>query len=194
MVDPVEELLEIDVHHPALAACHVLLRATQRLMRIPSRSKAVARVREGRLKDRLQHLMQRLLDQAIHHRRNAQRAHPALRLGNVHAAHRHRPVLARQQSGSNRRPVSFQMIFELRHSDCIDSRCAFVLDHPLIREHEVAAFHHGFHQTRCHHLRFGPHASRQVRLGANRSRHRIPFDVLCSRLISPISFRLHRLS
>src|SRR6266851_5144779 len=138
-------------------------------MRTPPRPEAVARRREGRLKDRLQYLMQCLLNQAIHHRRNAQRTHPALRLGNVHPAYRHRPVSACQQSGPNPRPVPFQMILELGHSQLIHSGCALVLDHPLIRELEVAAFHHDFHQARCRHLRFGPRTGRHVGLGASRS-------------------------
>ncbi len=67
-----------------------------------------------------------------------------------------RPVVTRQQSGSNRRPVPFQMIFELGHREFINTRCALVLDHPLIRELQVAAFHYSFHQARCRYLRFRP--------------------------------------
>ena len=95
----------------------------------------------SRLEDRWQHLMQRLLDQSIHHRRNAECAYPALRLRYVHPAYRLRLILARQQSGPDRRPVLLQVVFELGHREFIYSRRALVLDHPLIRELQVAAFH-----------------------------------------------------
>jgi hypothetical protein len=53
-----------------------------------------------------------------------------------------------------RRPVSLQMVFEFSHRELIYTRRALVLNHPLIREHEVVAFHYGFHQARCRYLRF----------------------------------------
>ena len=137
--------------------------------------------------------MQRLLDEPVHHRRNAQCAHPALRLGNVHPAYRLRLIRPRQQFGPYRRPVSLQVLFELGHGELIDPRRPLVREHPLIRELQVAAFHYGFHQARCRHLRFRPRPGRHVRLGTSRSLDRIPSGLLRARLICPTSFRLHRL-
>ena len=74
---------------------------------------------------------------------------PALRLGYVYPPHRLRFIVARQQSGPNRRPVSLQMVLQFGHLEVIYSRRAFVRLHPLIREFEVASLHCGFHQTRC---------------------------------------------
>ena len=193
VVDPIEELLQIEVHHPALAARHILLRATQRLMGRTPRSKAVACVRKRRLEDRLQPLMQRLLDEAIHHRRNAERSHPALRLGDVYPAYRLRSIRPGQQAALDRGPVLLQVAFELGHGERIHARRTLVRHHPLIRKPQVAAIHYGFHQARYSSFRFRPRAGRQFRLGASSSRPRIPSGICCTRLITRISFCLHRL-
>ena len=49
VVDPVEELLQVEVHHPASPARHVLPRRLQRLVRALAGAKPVARRRERRL-------------------------------------------------------------------------------------------------------------------------------------------------
>jgi transposase-like protein len=59
-------------------------------------------------------------------------AGPALRLRYVHPAHRLRLIGPGQQAGPNRRPVSFQMIFEFGHRQLIYARRATVRKHPLI--------------------------------------------------------------
>jgi hypothetical protein len=66
-------------------------------VRASPRPEAVAVHAERRVDDRLQHLQQGLLDQPIHHRRNAQLPRPAVRLGYRHAAHRTGPVAAVEQ-------------------------------------------------------------------------------------------------
>ena len=86
MVDAVEELLQVHVHHhPCSPACDVALRRQHRAMRASSRPKAVAVLAEGRVDQRLQHLQQRLLDQPVRHRRDAQFALAAARLRDLHA-------------------------------------------------------------------------------------------------------------
>jgi site-specific DNA recombinase len=70
VIDSIEEFLQIDIHHPALTFTDERLRALQRLMSIATRTKAKAPIREARLKQPLQCLMQRLLDQSIDHRRH----------------------------------------------------------------------------------------------------------------------------
>jgi len=49
VVDPVEELLQVDIHDEAAAFLHVGLRMQHRFVRTPSGPKAVARIREGRV-------------------------------------------------------------------------------------------------------------------------------------------------
>src|SRR5450756_2836593 len=61
VVDPVKELLQVDTHHNAAALLHVGLRATYRVVRPPSGPEAVACIREGWIKQRLQDLQQGLL-------------------------------------------------------------------------------------------------------------------------------------
>lgn len=83
-----------------------------------------------------------------------------------------------------------QMVLELGHRDLIHARGTLVLDHPLIRKLQVAAFHYGFHQPAR--LRFRPPAGRRVRLGTHASSGRIPSSLAHVSLISSMRFRLHR--
>lgn len=137
--------------------------------------KAVAGVREFRLEDRREHLMQRLLDQPIRQRRNADCPHPALRLGDIHPAHCLRNVRPRQQFGLDRRPVLPEMILELGHANAIDTGRPFVPHHPLVRKHQVAASAHGVHQPAfLRLLRFRPRQGRRLSLGTRHGSRSVP--------------------
>jgi hypothetical protein len=62
--------------------------------------------------------------------------------------------------------VLLEVVFELIDADAIDTGRAFVLDHPLIGEHQVAAFYHAVHQPAFPlQLRFRPQAGRRRSLG-----------------------------
>ena len=65
MVDPVEELLQVHVHHDPPPSLHVRCAVNDRVVRTAPRPKAVAVLAEGRIQNRLQHLQQRLLDQPV---------------------------------------------------------------------------------------------------------------------------------
>jgi hypothetical protein len=78
VVDPVEEFLQVHVHHHTIARLHVLLRLQHRAVRASPRPEAVAVLAERRVDQRLQHLQQRLLDQPVHHRRYPQLARKRL--------------------------------------------------------------------------------------------------------------------
>ena len=80
MIDPIEELLQIKVHHNVMAGRDVRLRLRHRLMRRTPRPKAEARLGERPVPVCLQHLHHRLLDEAVEHRWNAERPHAARRL------------------------------------------------------------------------------------------------------------------
>ena len=56
MVDPIKELRQIDIHHPAPPFLHVALRLTHRVMRPTPRPETVAGLREGWVESRLQDL------------------------------------------------------------------------------------------------------------------------------------------
>ncbi len=96
MIDPVEEFLQVHIHHKPAAFGDILLSRLEPLMGVPPRSKTVARFGEVSFEDRREHLMQRLLDQSIRQRRDAERPHPALRLRYVHSAHRRGYIVSRQ--------------------------------------------------------------------------------------------------
>ena len=93
---------------------------------------------------------QRLLNQSIYHRRDAQHSHPlATRLWYLYLQHRLRLILACQQFLFDSRPVLAQVWAQLRHGHLIDSRCAAVPLHPLERRPHVLSFDHCFHQLLC---------------------------------------------
>lgn len=68
VVNPVEKYLKIDIHHPAVSCFNVITSLLNRLVCITSRPEPVTGVREVRLKDRTQYLIQRLLDESAQHR------------------------------------------------------------------------------------------------------------------------------
>src|SRR5215469_16011548 len=121
-------------------------------MRVASGTKAVARLGKLGCKQRLQNRMQRLLNQTIHHRRDAQCPYPALRLRYFHFTHRRGHVLAPPQRLSYLHPVRLEPRLQLSDREPIDSGRAFVGHHALISAQPVAAFHHDFHPP--WHLRF----------------------------------------
>ena len=112
--------------------------------------------------------MQRLLDQPIHHRRDAQCPRtPPCGLGMSTRRTGWGMYSPASSLSLDRRPVLLEVILEFGHSDAIDPGRAFVLDHPLIGELQVATFAHGVHQPAfLFPLRFRPQTGRHVSLGA----------------------------
>ncbi len=106
-------------------------------MRTSTRPKAVAVLAEGRIKNGLQHLQQRLLDQTIRHRRDAELTLAALWLGNRHPSYRTWPVRPRQQLLADRRPRRTQMRGGLVNVQAVHTGYAFVGPHPLPRPLQV---------------------------------------------------------
>lgn len=56
VIDSVEELRQVHIHHPVPVLLHVPLRLTHRVVRAPARPKPVTEVREGWIDRGLQHL------------------------------------------------------------------------------------------------------------------------------------------
>src|SRR3984893_14933380 len=88
VVDPIEELLQIQIHHPAIAFGDVLLRLFHRLMRRPPRTKPVAVFGKRPVPSALQNLHHRLLDKPIQHRRDAKLSHPSVRFRDLYPFYR----------------------------------------------------------------------------------------------------------
>lgn len=74
VVHPVEELLQVDIHHEAPSGLHERLCRQDGIVRTSARAEAVAVLAEVGIKDRLQDLQERLLDQAVQHRGDAELA------------------------------------------------------------------------------------------------------------------------
>ena len=146
VVHTVKELFQIEIDDPPLAGLNIPPRRFDGLVCIASGTEAITRRGKLRIEQRLQNLIECLLNQAVQHRRNAQHANPALRLGYLHFAHRLRLIHARQQVLSYPYPVPLKPWFELGNRESIDSRRSFVLHHAIIGLEQVVAFHHGFHQ------------------------------------------------
>ena len=92
VIDSIEELLQVDVHDPAMARGNMLLRARHRLMGRAVRPEAEAVLGERRVPVHLQDLQHRLLDKAVEYRRNTELADTAARFRDLDTPHRLRPV------------------------------------------------------------------------------------------------------
>jgi site-specific DNA recombinase len=69
VVHPVEELLQIDVHYPAIPIIDVRQGLTDRLEGSPPGPKPAASIGKTRLEQWRKHLSQRLLDESVCHPR-----------------------------------------------------------------------------------------------------------------------------
>jgi hypothetical protein len=110
VIDPVEELLQIQIHHPAVAFGYILLRLFHRLMRRPPGTKPVAVFGKRPVPPALQNLHHRLLDESIQHRRNTKLSHSPVRLRDFHPFHRLRLIAPAQQLFPDDWPVLFQVL------------------------------------------------------------------------------------
>src|SRR5262249_51706332 len=72
VVDPVEKLLQVYVHHPAATFLDVLPRRSHGIVRAAPRPKAIAVLGKRRIESRLEHLQDALLDESVENRRNPQ--------------------------------------------------------------------------------------------------------------------------
>ena len=126
VVDPVEKLLDVEVRHDAAARRNHRLRRAHRLMRRPSGPKPVARGAERSVPMRLQNLQDRLLDEAVENRRNAERANAPGRLGCLDPPRRPRFVGAVKQLDADRRPMVLQVRGQGFDAHAVDPRRALV--------------------------------------------------------------------
>ena len=147
VVDPVKELLQVDIHHDAAAFLHVGLCATHRVVRPPSGPEAVARIREGRVEQRLQDLQQGLLDEPVEHGWDAELALAPARLRDRHPSHRLRLVAPREEFLAKPRPVHAQMIGQRFDCHPVDAGTARILSNTLQCGQKVPAFARLLHQV-----------------------------------------------
>src|SRR6267143_2671109 len=166
VVDPVEELLQVDVHYPAPARRNQFLRPRHRLMRRAARPKPVAARAERPVPFALQHLQHRLLDEAVENRRDAEGALAPTRLGDLDPPYWKRPVGAVEQLGADRRPVLLQVGRQFRDGHPIDPRRPLVALHLSQRFFQIVACDNHLHQL--------PATPRRSRRALHRGpRHRV---------------------
>ena len=152
MVDVVEELRDINIHHPVLARADVSLRRSYGVVRAAPRTKTVARLAEPRIENRLQHLQQRLLYHPIHHRRYAERTRPPVRLRDVHPPYGARRPSPGHEFRPHLRAVAPPMNFEFVDGHPIDPSRATVAFDRCPRPRQVRLGDHLVHQIFVHHF------------------------------------------
>src|SRR6266851_5513575 len=126
VVDPIKEFLEIQIHHPAVAFGLILLRLLHRLMCRSLGPKLIAVFGERSVPAPLQRLHHRLLNESIQHRRNAQLAHPAVRLRDSHPFYRLWCVGSVEELFPDGWPVLFQVSRQFLDGHPVDAWTAFV--------------------------------------------------------------------
>ena len=126
MIDPVEKFLEIQIHHPAVAFGLILLRLRHRLMCRSLGPKPIAVFRERSVPAPLQRLHHRLLYEPIQHRWNAQFAHPAVRLRDLHPFYRLWSVGSAEELFPDGWPMLFQVSRQFLDGYPVDAWTALV--------------------------------------------------------------------
>jgi hypothetical protein len=108
VIDPVEELRQVDIDNELIAFGDEGLRLRHRLLGGASRPEAVTVLAERRIPQRLKPLEHRLLDDAIDHGWNAESTLPAAPgLWDHHPTHRLRLVAPLEQLMFDLRPAHF---------------------------------------------------------------------------------------
>ena len=170
MIDVVEELGDVHVHHPVPALPDISPRRAHRIVRTPPRPKSPARPAEQRLKDRRQYLQQRLLQQPVHHRRDAQPPLAPARLRYLYPPHRAWRPASRHELRPDFPAVTLKVGFELIRGHAVDPRRAAVAFYRRQRPPQVLFGHHLFHQIVVHHFlsRVSPRSASRPQAAARR--------------------------
>lgn len=149
MIYPIEELLQIEIDHPVIPRTDRVLSLFHCLMGRASGAEPVAAVTERRIPLCLQHLHHRLLDEAIHHRRDAQQAFTAAGFWDGHSSYRGWAVATGQQLRFQFRPVVFQVTRQFAYAHTVGSRRTFIGLHSFQGLPEIDWFTDSFYQPRC---------------------------------------------
>jgi hypothetical protein len=131
VVHLVEEFLQVDIDHPAISLCDVPFCFLDRPVGTPIRSESIAVVRERGVVDRRQHLGDRLLNEAIHHGRDAEQSHTAVRFRDFDPADRLRLVGSRQKLHLHGVPVFDDMRSQVLYGHFVDTVASFIPNHSV---------------------------------------------------------------
>src|SRR5437667_2583650 len=116
-----KNLLQVNVHDPAVSRRDVLLCPRDRLMGGATGTEAKARLGERWVPTLLQQLQHCLLDEAIEHRRDAEGANAPGRLRYLHSPYRLRPVGAGKQLGLDLKPMVFEVKRQILDAHVVDA-------------------------------------------------------------------------
>src|SRR5665213_830532 len=150
VIDVVEELCDIDIHHPVLPFLCKLLRGSYGVLRFTPRSKSVAVFAELRIEDRRQHLQHHLLNQPVLYLLDSQRSRAPAWLGYFHPPHWAWNVSSRQQLRPDLYPVRLKMALQFRRFHPVDPCCPFVAFYRCQSQRAVLVRYHCFHQVLVH--------------------------------------------
>ena len=126
MVDPVEELRQVDIHDMLMAGDDVGLRRRHRLMRRPPRPEAEAVLAERSVPHRLKPLQDRLLDHPIDDGWDAERAFASIRLGDQNPFHRLWTIAPLDKLACDLRPALLKNAGEFFDGHPVHPRRSFV--------------------------------------------------------------------
>jgi site-specific DNA recombinase len=132
MVDPIKELLQVQIDHPAVTGRDVFACPLDRVVRAAPQPKAEALVGEPRVVPALQGLIQGLLNQSIDSRRYAQRSYATVGLRYFYLSHRRGLVRSIEQFLPDGFPAGLQVGLQFLDGDPVDSRGPLIAHHPLV--------------------------------------------------------------
>src|ERR1022692_4664284 len=150
VIDVIEELRDVDIHHPVLPFLRVLLCGSHGVLCLAPRSKSVARLAELWIEDRRQHLQHHLLNKPILYRRDPQHPRAAARLGYLYPSYGSWNVGPVQQLRPNLLPVRLKMLLQFPRRHPVDPRRAFVPRHRFQSSRPVFVRNGFFHQVLVH--------------------------------------------
>jgi len=128
VIDPVKKFGQVEIYNKPIAIDDVGLRLRHRVVGGATRPEAVAVLAECRIPLRLKPLQDRLLDDTINHGWNAQVAHAAVRLRNLHPKNRLRRVAPLEQLIFNLRPARFEHARQLFDGNAVNAGRALLRD------------------------------------------------------------------
>jgi hypothetical protein len=126
MVDLIEELLQINIYLMLIAFIDVPLGLLHGLLGVAVRAESVTMPLEARLKYRLKHLMQGLLDNPVGQRRDAEHPCLAVGLGYFHAFDRTGLIASIADVLYYILAVSLQVGIELGYFHPVHTTCSFI--------------------------------------------------------------------
>jgi hypothetical protein len=148
VIDSVEKFLQIKINDLRAAFGDILLRLRHCLMSRPTWPKTVAVFGERPVPPPLQNLQNRLLDQSIQHRRNAQFTNTSsVRLRDFHPPYRLRIVGSGQQLFPDGWTMLFQVVRELSDGHAIGACTTFIGLHSMQCFHQVFSLTYFLHQS-----------------------------------------------